>query len=175
MASVVFLRGANVGGHRTFRPGALARQMAALGVVNIGAAGTFVVRQSIGQAALRAQFLEQLPFEAELMICPGREILSLGRSEAFPEPPGDAPVTQYVTIMAKRPAAVPALPITQPAGDAWQVKVLRVTGRFALSWNRRTGKTLVYPNEVVEKKLGVSATTRNWNTIAALCEILEQS
>jgi hypothetical protein len=31
----------------------------------------------------------------------------------------------------------------------------------------------VYPNEVVEKKLGVSATTRNWNTIAAICKVLK--
>jgi uncharacterized protein (DUF1697 family) len=31
----------------------------------------------------------------------------------------------------------------------------------------------VYPNEVVEKKLGVSATTRNWNTVSAVCDILQ--
>jgi hypothetical protein len=28
------------------------------------------------------------------------------------------------------------------------------------------------PNEVVEKNLGVPATTRDWNTIAAICRIL---
>lgn len=44
MASIVFLRAVNVGGHKSFRPSALAAQVAALDVVSIGAAGTFVVR-----------------------------------------------------------------------------------------------------------------------------------
>ena len=54
MALVVLLRGVNVGGHRTFRPAALARELSHLGIVNIGAAGTFVVRQPVSQATLRA-------------------------------------------------------------------------------------------------------------------------
>ena len=34
--------GVNVGGHRTFRPTILARELSAYDVVNVGAAGTFV-------------------------------------------------------------------------------------------------------------------------------------
>jgi hypothetical protein len=45
---------------------------------------------------------------------------------------------------------------------------------FALSLHRRVGRTLVYPNEVVERHLGVSATTRNWNTVCAICDILKR-
>jgi hypothetical protein len=30
----------------------------------------------------------------------------------------------------------------------------------------------LYPNEVVEKQLGVSATTRGWDTLAAICDLL---
>jgi hypothetical protein len=44
VALVVFLRGANVGGHRTFRPAVLARDLEHLDAVNIGAAGTFGAR-----------------------------------------------------------------------------------------------------------------------------------
>ena len=47
MALVVFLRGVNVGGHRSFRPTTLAEQLKHLDAVNIGAAGTFVIRQPI--------------------------------------------------------------------------------------------------------------------------------
>ncbi len=50
MPEVVLLRGVNVGGHKTFRPSALAAQLQHLDVVNIGAAGTFVVRRSVGHA-----------------------------------------------------------------------------------------------------------------------------
>ena len=47
MALVVLLRGVNVGGHRTFRPAILAEQLKHLDAINIGAAGTFVVRQPV--------------------------------------------------------------------------------------------------------------------------------
>jgi hypothetical protein len=61
MTHVVFLRGVNVGGHKTFRPSLLAKQLKYCDVVNIGAAGTFVVRNSISQADLRSELLRRLP------------------------------------------------------------------------------------------------------------------
>ncbi len=172
MGFVVFLRGVNVGGHKAFRPSALARELANFDVVNVGAAGTFVVRKAIGEATLRAELQRRLPFQAEIMICRAREVLDLAAGEPFREEPSGKEVSRYVSVLAKRPRALPALPITQPAGEQWQVKVIGVPGRFALSLHRRMGRTFVYPNEVVEKNLGVAATTRNWNTISAICQIL---
>jgi len=66
MALVVFLRGVNVGGHRTFRPSILARQLSGYDVLNVGAAGTFVVRKPGSRAKFRAALLRKLPFEAKL-------------------------------------------------------------------------------------------------------------
>jgi uncharacterized protein (DUF1697 family) len=173
MALVVFMRGVNVGGHRKFQPGALAKEMAALDVVNVGAAGTFVVRTAVAQAALRAELLRRLPFEAELMICRGRELLDLAAAEPFPDGTAPAEARPFVSVLAKRPRTLPALPIRRPAGEQWQVQVTDIRGAFALSLWRRLGRTLLYPNEVVEKHLGVSATTRNWNTVCTICDILK--
>lgn len=66
MALVTFLRGVNVGGHRTFRPSILAHQLKEYGVVNIGAAGTFVVCKPVSQRRLRCELLRRLPFETEV-------------------------------------------------------------------------------------------------------------
>jgi uncharacterized protein (DUF1697 family) len=82
-------------------------------------------------------------------------------------------VTRYVSVLPNRPRVIPPLPFAKPAGREWQVKVIAVQGRFVLSLHRRLGRTLVYPNEVAEKSLGVSATTRNWNTIASICKLLK--
>jgi uncharacterized protein (DUF1697 family) len=172
MALIVFLRGVNVGGHKSFRPSALAAELADLDVVNVGAAGTFVVRKPVSQAKLRDELARTMPVQAELMICPAREILDLASGEPFVDLPADADVTRYVSVVAKRPRTLPPLPVRRPDGDEWQVKVIGLRGRFALSLHRRLGRTLVYPNEVVEKHLGVLATTRNWNTISAICDIL---
>ena len=173
MAWVVFLRGVNVGGHKAFRPSVLAKDLAEFDVVNVGAAGTFVVRKSISSALLRAELSRRLPFAADLMICRARDVSNLGSENPFPGARSDKDVSRFVSVLAKRPRTLPPLPISQPAGDNWQVKVIEVRGTFALSLHRRVGRTLVYPNEVVERHLGVAATTRNWNTLCAICDILK--
>ena len=62
MALVVFLRGVNVGGHRTFRPSVLARELSDYDVVNVGAAGTFVARRPGSRANFRDALQRKLPF-----------------------------------------------------------------------------------------------------------------
>src|SRR5438128_1403992 len=126
MASAVFLRGVNVGGDRLFKPAALAKEMAALGVVNVGAAGTFVVRAQLSASKLRDEFCKRLPFETDVMVCAGREIVELVRAAPFDsaglaELAGEG-VTRYVSVLdrAPRPPA-PALPVERPEGASWQV------------------------------------------------------
>jgi uncharacterized protein (DUF1697 family) len=173
MASVVFFRAVNVGGHQKFHPSALAKQMAEFGIVNIGAAGTFVVRENVGQAKLRDEILRRLPFKPELMICPAREVIALTGGEPFQAAQAGKGVGQFVSVLQRRPRALPRLPLEQPAGAMWEVRIFQITGRFALSI-RRPGRTGVYSNAVVEKHLGLPATTRNWNTFETLRAILSE-
>jgi hypothetical protein len=74
VALVVFLSGVNVGGQRTFRPTKLAEQLKHVGAVNIGAAGTFVIRHPVTQAQVRAEVTPKLPFDAQIVVCQGHEI-----------------------------------------------------------------------------------------------------
>ena len=74
MALVVLLRGVNVGGHRTFRPAALARQLKHLDAVNIGAAGTFVIRRPVTRAQLRAELAASRCFSCSASVA-GRKVL----------------------------------------------------------------------------------------------------
>jgi len=171
MASVVFLRAVNVGGHQKFQPSVLARKLADFGAINVGAAGTFIIREPVGQAKLRDEILRWLPFKPELMICPARDVLELVSSDPFRDAPAGKDIRQFVSVMQKAPQKPPPLPIEQPAGDKWEVRIVAITGRFALSV-RRLGQT--YSNAVVEKQLGVPATTRNWNTIEAIREVLKK-
>lgn len=172
MALVVFLRGVNVGGHKTFRPAVLAKELAAYDVVNIGAAGTFVVRKPISQTKLRAEILSRLPFEPEIMICPAQEILSIVSDDPFVGQPSGPDIVRFVSVLAKAYPAPPALPILLPADGDWLVKVFAVKGRYAFGMYRRNMKTISYLGQV-ERRLGAAATTRNWNTINAIVKILK--
>lgn len=144
MALVVFLRGVNVGGHRTVRPTELAKQLAHLDVVNIGAAGTFVVRKPITHARLRAELASRLPFAA---------------------------VVPFVSVLAKSPKSTPPTPANLPAGRQWLVRILAREGRFVLGLYRRQMKAIGHLGEI-DRLFGTPATTRNWNTLRAIGRVL---
>ena len=171
MALVVLLRGVNVGGHRTFRPAALARDLKHLGAVNIGAAGTFVIRRPVTQVRLRAELIRRLPFEAEIMICQGREILRLMAEDPFAGQPRGPGVVRFVTVLARRPRTMPALPVRFPPAGKWLLQVLARDNRFVFGMYRRHLKVIGYLG-VVDRLFGVPVTTRNWNTITAIARVL---
>ena len=66
MALIVFFRGINVGGHRAFRPSVLAKELGIYDAVNVGAAGTLVVRKPGLRAKFLAELRRKLPFEATI-------------------------------------------------------------------------------------------------------------
>jgi uncharacterized protein (DUF1697 family) len=172
MASIVFLKGVNVGGHRTFRPSLLASEMAELGVMNIGAAGTFVVWKSNNQAKLRQEFLRRLPFETEVRVCSANDVLRLAAARPFVSEPSGSDIVRFVSVLPKQPRVPPALPINLPAGENWLVRLVKIRGRFAFGLYRRNMQTIRLLGQI-EKHLGGSVTTRNWNTFSNLFEILK--
>ena len=172
MASVIFFRAANVGGHQVFQPGALAKELAAFGVRNLGAAGTFVVLEKISAVKLRAEIERRLPFKPELMIYPEREVLQLVAGDPFHDAPAGDDVTRYVCVLPKALHPVPALPLDFPTPDTWEVKIHRISGPFVLCV-QRPGKKKLYPNAVVERHFDLAATTRNWNTFVKIAAALK--
>ncbi len=171
MALVALLRGVNVGGHRTFRPAALAEQLSHLDAVNIGAAGTFVIRRPVAQAKLRADLARRLPFETEIMICQGRDIVGLVAQDHFAGHPIGPDIVRFVSVLAKRPPLRPATPIAFPAGGTWLLKVVGRDGRFVFGVYRRQMKAIGYLG-AIDRLFGVPATTRNWNTMTAIANVL---
>lgn len=172
MALVVFLRGVNVGGHRTFRPSILAKELSEFEVVNIGAAGTFVVRKPGSRAKFRAALLRKLPFEAEVILCDGRDLIRLQTENPFGTKPCPADVVRFVSILAKADDVKASLPVAFPADGEWLVRVIASQDQFVFGMYRRHMKTIGYLGQV-DKLFGGPATTRNWNTIAAILRILK--
>ena len=172
MALVVFLRGVNVGGHRVFRPAGLARDLAHLGAVNIGAAGTFVIRERVSRAALRTELSRRLPFDTELAICRGREVAALVDRAPFAGEPDRREIVCFVSVLARRPRQEPALPLSFPPRGAWLLRVLEREGPFVLGQYRRQMKAITHLG-TLDRVYGVPVTTRNWNTFTAIARVLE--
>jgi uncharacterized protein (DUF1697 family) len=173
MRRVVFLRGVNVGKANRCQPAAIARQLSRLGVINVGAVGTFVVREDVSEPALRSAIAKRLPFKCEIMICPARDIIKLASKDPFPKQPSDPNITRFVNILAKRLPSPPPLPLCLPSDNDWLLKIIAIENRFVFGLYRRQMKTIGYLGKI-EKLLGVPATTRNWNTIQKVAQILRQ-
>jgi uncharacterized protein (DUF1697 family) len=171
MAHVVFLRGVNVGGHRRFQPTTLVQQLKHYDVVNIGAAGTFVVRAPTSQAQLRADLSRRLPFETEIIICRGRELLDIADGDPFGDEPVGSGVVRFLSVLAKRPRLAPSIPLSFPVQGKWLVKLVATENRFVFGQYRRHMKTIGYLGRI-DGVFGVPATTRNWNTITAIVRVL---
>lgn len=172
MALVVLLRGVNVGGHRTFRPTRLAEQLKHLDAVNIGAAGTFVIRRPVTRAQLRAELARRLPFEAEIMICQGREMVRLLSQNHFADQPARPDIVRFVSVLSRRPRSTPPTPMSFPASGKWLLKILGTDNRFVFGVYRRHMKVISYLG-AFDRLLGVPVTTRNWNTIIAIAKVLD--
>lgn len=172
MALVVFLRGVNVGGHRTFRPTKLADALKHLGAVNIGAAGTLVLRRPMTQAQARAAVASKLPFVAEIVVCRGRDIANLISQNPFGGQPVREGVVRFVSVLSQRPRLAPAMPMQFPPNGPWLMKILARRNRFVLGMYRRHMKVIGFLG-ALDRLFGVPATTRNWNTIAAIAKVLD--
>src|SRR5258707_14142606 len=109
MRWVVFLRGVNVGKANRCQPAVIASELSKLGVINIGAVGTFVVHEDVGESALRAAIAKKLPFKCEIMICPARDIVKLASKDPFSGQPSGPDITRFVSVAANRIATRPPL------------------------------------------------------------------
>ena len=173
MRWVVFLRAVNVGGANRCQPATIAKKLAKFGVINIGAVGTFVVRENVSESTLRAAFGKELAFKCEIMICPARDIIKLASKDPFSEQPSDPNIIRFVNVLAKRLPSPPPLPLCLPSDNDWLLKIIAIESRFVLGLYRRQMKAISYLGKV-ERLLGIPATNRNWNTILKVAQILSQ-
>ena len=150
----------------------LARELSRYDVVNVGAAGTFVVRKPGTRARFRAALLRKLPFEAEVVLCDGRDLIRLELENPFGAEPSRPDVVRFVSILSTAGRVRPSIPLTLPPGDEWYVRLIAATNRFVFGEYRRHMKTITYLGQI-DKLFAGRATTRNWNTINEIVRVLK--
>jgi uncharacterized protein (DUF1697 family) len=112
----------------------------------------------------------KLPFDAEIIICEGRDVVALLSHAAFAEP-AQTDIVRFVSVLSRLPADPPQLPITLPPRGKWVLKVHAREACFVFGMYRRDMKAIGHLGRL-DRLFGVPATTRNWNTIAAITKVL---
>ena len=150
----------------------LARELSDYDVVNVGAAGTFVVRKPGSRAKFRAELLRKLPFEAGVVVCDGRDLIRLETENPFGAEPTRPDIVRFVSILSKAGRVRASMPIILPPEGEWFLRVIAAKNRFVFGVYRRHMKTIGYLGQI-DKLFAIPATTRNWNTIMAVVRILK--
>lgn len=172
MALVVFFRGINVGGHRRFRPSTLARELGAYDVVNVGAAGTLIVRKPGPRAAFLAELRRKLPFEAKVAFCDGSDLIRLEMENPFGAEPSRPDIVRFVSILSTAGRGRCSFPIAVPEDGEWFVRIIGSKNRLVFGVYRRHMKTIGYLGHI-DELFGAPATTRSWTTILSVLRILK--
>src|SRR5262249_53704533 len=123
---------------------------------------------------MAVQLAKDFGIKCEIMICSAKQIVDLAKKDVFKRQPGGPEITRFVSVLAKRPRTLPALPYSLPSKEDWLFKIIEIQDRFVLGLYRRQMKAIGYLGKI-EKLLGVPATTRNWNTIEKIVNILESN
>jgi uncharacterized protein (DUF1697 family) len=182
MTLIVFLRGINVGGHRRFRPSLLAKELGAYDVVNVGAAGTLVVRKPGPHAKFLAELRSRLPVDTVVAYCTASDLLRFERENPFgaksagPGQSGARParpdVVQFVSVLSKAGRNKISFPAAIPESGEWFVRVMGSKKRLVFGHYRRHMKTIGYLGQI-DELFGAPATTRSWSTICNVLRILK--
>jgi hypothetical protein len=130
-----------------------------------------VIRQPVSRAQLRAELARRLPFDSQIVICDGREIVRLMSRDFFADQPVGSDIVRFVSVLAKSSRSTPSMPLIFPPTGKWLVRVLAREDRFIVGLYRRHMKVIGYLGSL-DRVFGVPLTTRNWNTLDAIAKVL---
>jgi uncharacterized protein (DUF1697 family) len=176
MTHVALLRALNVGGRAVVKMADVRAAFETAGcrdVSTLGAAGNVLFTPGSKNVAAQEKKIVAAMHAlmgAQTDVC-FRELdhlVDLVAADPFGDLVSDESAKLYVTFMDRQPSPKPKLPILIP-NEGIEITGLRGTDLFVVSRPKPNGM-YGFPNLFVEK-LGVRATTRNWNTVTKLANL----
>jgi hypothetical protein len=104
-------------------------------------------------------------------VCRGRDIAGLISKNPFDGQALRRDVVRFVSVLSQRPRLTPSTPMRFPPTGHWLMKILTRRNRLVIGMYRRHMKVIGLLG-ALDRLYGVSVTTRNWNTIAAIARVL---
>ena len=178
---VAFLRGINVGGNKLIKMADLRQLFEDLGLKNVSTyiqSGNviFEAKETKPETLVRKiekKIRESLGHEVTVILRTGAELKACVKGDPFKGlKPGEDAMT-CLTFLSADPIKQPRLPLLLERENA---EVLAIKNRTAFIVCRRKPNGMFgFPNALVEKEWGVSATTRNPRTVMKMIELIEKA
>lgn len=173
---VSLLRGINVSGQKPVRMPELKSLYESLGfeqVVTYVQSGNVVFTSSVANRLeladlIEAGILQSFGFQVPVFIRDGADLQQIKKDNPFIHQEGVALERLYVTFLASPPAQKNLADLEVPPQSPDEYRV--IGSEIYLHCPVGYGRTYL-SNNYFEKKLGQTATTRNWKTVMALCDL----
>jgi uncharacterized protein (DUF1697 family) len=176
---VALLRKINVGGKNLIKMNQLSAVLEDAGLKNVRTfqqAGNIVFESAARSPARISATIERilsqcLQIEIRAIVLPLDHLVKIARRNPFKRvEPGD--VMLCVVILAGDPAQTPRLPLISTP-DNLELIAVRDRAAFVVARRKKTG-WFGFPNNFVERQLGVAATTRQWSTLKKLVDFAKR-
>jgi uncharacterized protein (DUF1697 family) len=169
---IALIRGINVGGHKKIRMADLKTSCEAMGLRDVRTllqSGNVVFRTDIkDRARLTKEIAGVLGVEAKVILRSADELREVVAANPMPEEAQRAPSGFIVVFLSEKPTAA----AMQSLRDAYSgpEKMQLHGAELYIEYGAGMGKSKL-TNVLIERKLGVTGTARNWNTVTKLLEI----
>ena len=165
---VALLRKVNVGGNNLIKMDVLRRMFEEAGLKNVRTfqqAGNVVFESNLKKPLAK---LESLPnTDLKAIVFSVDELSQIVKHNPFKRvASGD--VMLCVVFLFDRPARTPKLPLKSTTENL-ELIAIKDRAAFVVARRKKTG-WFGFPNNFVEKQLGVTATTRQWSTLKKLID-----
>jgi uncharacterized protein (DUF1697 family) len=99
-----------------------------------------------------------------------RQVQALVKAAPFTTFESDRTLKLYAVCLAEKPRTIPRFPWAEPAE---RLEAIGIKGLDVLIVSRRKPSGFYgFPNQFVESVLGVAATSRNWNTVIKIAQLI---
>ena len=175
---IALLRGINVSGQKIIKMEALKKAFEALHfdrVTTYIQSGNVVFRSPSDAALVRTQIenklLKAFGYDVVVIVKTIQEIEKAMKRNPFKKIQTDKGERLYVSFLSERPAKAAVQSLTAVKSD---VDEIRLIGTEVYILCRNGFGNSLFSNTFLEKKLAVSATTRNWDTVQKLLSLAKE-
>ena len=170
MKNVAFLRAVNVGGRSIVKMDALRDAFAAAGCANVAtfiASGNIIFDGDVKDAALRGRIARRvrnlLAAEPVIVYRTIGQLQRLVAAAPFGALEDDPRVMLYVIFVAEKTKRRLQFPLRLPKEELEAIGARN--GDVLIVSRRKPNGMYGFPNNWIEKELGVASTARNWSTV----------
>ena len=179
MVYIAMLRGINVSGQKIIKMEDLKKAFEAMHFTKVATyiqSGNVVfssAKTETGglQAHIRNSLLKTFGFEIPVVIRTADEMDKVTKRNPFKRVNADNGEYLYVSFLSEKPSKTAEDELKKVKSDADE---LRPSGKEVYILCRKSYAKTVFSNALIEKKLGVSSTTRNWNSVQKLLSMAKE-